>query len=239
MFERSNQGYEERGRYAQAFYDNARQTASYKQGGSIEKSKTITINDKEYIAYLAETESEREEGLSEVSEMDPNECMTFIFPESIYAQDCIFTCADMSFDIDIAFVDEEDTIVSVVLGEAGDKEPIIPNCDPSTKIAYVIELNANSGVKVGDEVDLDNEDVSNDEVEELYILGPDGQPQGVIQTNSRIFSRIHTRQLIKKAKKANKTKSDSDYKKLGKLVFDIMHKHSTQEPEYVDSPSGD
>lgn len=199
-----------------------------------ENLKTIEINDKEYRVLVCETDEDRQIGLSQTSELNSDEGCLFLFPTSIQASECVFTCSNMSFDIDIIYV-SDDTVVSVMPGKVGDAE-IIPDCDPEIKIDYVIELNANSGIKVGDEVDIDNEEVLEEEVEKLYILGPDGQPQGIISSGSRIFSRVDSRNLIKKAKKANKTKSDSDYKKLGKLVFNIMHKHDVQEPEYVESP---
>jgi hypothetical protein len=37
--------------------------------------------------------------------------------------------------------------------------------------------------------------------------------------NERIFSRKNTRVLIKKAKKADESKSDNDYKTLGRFIF--------------------
>ena len=38
----------------------------------------------------------------------------------------------------------------------------------------------------------------------------------------RIVSRIETRELIRKAKKANKSKKDLDYKKLGKYMIKVL-----------------
>lgn len=41
----------------------------------------LTINGKEYDVVVATTEEEREKGLQNVSEMDSDEGMLFIFPE--------------------------------------------------------------------------------------------------------------------------------------------------------------
>lgn len=198
------------------------------------ETKQIEINNQPYTAYIADTEELRRQGLENTSEINSDECMLFIFDEPLSSDTVAFTCENMSYDISILFC-SNDEIVDIQCGKAGSQEPIVPNT--SNNIDYVIELLPNDTLSIGDEIDLDPEEVSQEEIEKLYILGSDGQPQGIISSGSRIFSRIDSRNLIKKAKKANKTKSDSDYKKLGKLVFQIMHKHDVQEPEFVESPN--
>ena len=221
---------------ARYFYDKYAGTQSYAEGGNIgsySNTKKININNKEYKTYIASTDEERSTGLSEVESMDDDECMLFIFPEPIPASECIFTCEDMSFDLDIAFINTDDEIVSVMFGKAGDTEPIIPDCNPEELISYVIELNANSNIKVGDELDLDDEDISEEEINKMYILGPDGNPQGTILSGQRIFSRKDTRTLIRWAKKAEKSKKDSDYKRLGKSMFKFLDIQDNNEPEFT------
>ena len=53
----------------------------------------------------------------------------------------------------------------------------------------------------------------------------------------RIVSRKETKVLIRKAKKALDSHSDSDYKSLGKYIFKVFKKQDSREPEYVNSPS--
>jgi len=43
-----------------------------------------------------------------------------------------------------------------------------------------------------------------------------------LEGGERIFSRKNTRTLIRMAKKANETKSDTDYKRLGNKMFSYI-----------------
>jgi hypothetical protein len=43
--------------------------------------------------------------------------------------------------------------------------------------------------------------------------------------------------LLKKAKKANETKDDKDYKALGKYMFKCIKIQDERDPEYVNVPS--
>jgi len=56
----------------------------------------------------------------------------------------------------------------------------------------------------------------------MKIIGSDGNVQGIIQGGERIFSRKNTKVLIRQAKKAYASKSDSDYKRLGKSMFKYL-----------------
>lgn len=74
----------------------------------------------------------------------------------------------------------------------------------------------------------------------MYILGSDGTPQGELQGNERIFSRIHTRSLIKKAKRAyasrrNKREYEALCIALGKNMFKCLQTQSETPAEYVEN----
>lgn len=199
------------------------------------ETKQIEINDKVYTAYIADTEDLRSKGLSNAESIDSNELMLFIFDQPIPAEDVIFTSEDMSFDLDILFLDPECNIVDKQFGKAGSEDPITPtNLAPDMPVAYVIELNANSGVNVGDEVDLEPEEASDEEVDKLYVLDENGNPQYEILAGARIVSRIETRKLIQKAKKARKSKLDKDYKALGKFMFKVLEGQDNRPSEYVE-----
>ena len=71
----------------------------------------------------------------------------------------------------------------------------------------------------------------------MYILGSDGKPQMDLVGGERIISIKETKSLISKAKRANKSKKDSDYKKLGKYIFKILKKQDERKPEYVSGPN--
>lgn len=197
----------------------------------------INISDKIYLVQLAETESEREIGLSKTESLDKDSGMLFIMPENL--TQTAFTMEDMSYDLDLIFINEDDEVYEVQHGVAGSKEPIISYGEEFIK--YVLEVNPNSDIKVGDELEFtdcpDCEEIDEEEVNKMYVIGPDGKPQMELIGGERIFSRDNTKTLIRLAKKANKSKSDADYKKLGRKMFKYLNIQDNRDPEYVDSPN--
>lgn len=193
----------------------------------------INISDKIYLVQLAETEEEREIGLSKTEKLDQDSGMLFVIPEG--QSQVAFTMEDMSYDLDLIFINEDDEVYDVQYGKAGSKDPIISTSTDIVK--YVLEVNSNSGIKVGDELEFtdcpDCEEVDEEEVNKMYVIGPDGQPQMELLGGERIFSRENTKTLIKLAKRANKSKLDSDYKKLGRKIFKYIDIQNNNEPEYV------
>lgn len=200
------------------------------------KKLIIEIADKEYKVLVAETEEEREQGLSDIESMDDDEGMLFVMPEG--QGQVIFNTVEMEFDIDLIFIDQNDEVYNVVLGQAHSEEPIISTPEGENgRTKYVLEVNANSGIQVGDELDIDEDDISEEEISKMYILGSDGKPQMDLVGGERIISRRETKEIIRKAKKANKTKQDKDYKKLGKYIFNVFKGQDERPNEYVQSPS--
>ena len=201
------------------------------------KETIIEIADKKYKVLVAETEEERTQGLSNVESMDDDEGMLFVMPED--QGQVVFNTEEMEFDIDLIFIDQDDEVYNVVLGKAHSSDLIISTPDEEDgRTKYVLEVNANSGIQIGDELDFedDEDDISEEEVDKMYILGSDGKPQMDLVGGERIISRLETKQLIKKAKKANREKTENAYKKLGKYMFKILEKQDNRDPEYVESP---
>lgn len=198
------------------------------------KELIIEIAGKEYKVLVAETEKEREQGLSNIESMDDDEGMLFVMPEG--QRQVIFNTAEMEFDIDLVFIDQNDEVYNVVLGKAHSDDPIISTPEENRRTKYVLEVNANSGIKIGDELDIEDEDEISDDEIKMYILGSDGKPQMDLVGGERIISRIETREIIRKAKKANKSKEDKDYKKLGKYIFKVFEKQDNRPSEYVEAP---
>lgn len=200
------------------------------------KETLINISDKIYLVQIAETEEERTIGLSKTEKLDPDSGMLFVMPEG--QGQVAFTTEDMSYDIDIIFINEDDEVYDVQYGKAGREDLILGTPEGYTK--YVLEVNPNSGIKVGDELEFtdcpDCEETEDDEVDKMYVIGPDGQPQMELLGGERIFSRDNTKTLIKLAKRAKKSKSDSDYKKLGRKMFKYLKIQDGRDPEYVDGP---
>lgn len=201
------------------------------------KEITIQIEDKTYNVQVVESEDEKVQGLSNTEEL-PLDGMLFDYSSDPQSE-LTFNTIDMNYPIDIIFINSNYEVTAVELGEPKSDEIIECIADEDESIIYVLETNANSGIKVGDEFEIEDEDVDEEEVSKMYIIGSDGNPQFELVGGERIFSRIHTRKLIKLAKRANKSKKDSDYKKLGKTLFNIIEIQNTQEPEYVDGPEKD
>lgn len=201
------------------------------------KETIIEIADKKYKVLVAETEEERTQGLSNVESMDDDEGMLFILPEG--EKQALFNTEEMEFDIDLVFINQDDEVYNVVLGKAHSSEVIVSEpSNPEDITKYVLEVNSNSGIQIGDELDFENgeDDISEEEIDKMYILGSDGKPQMDLVGGERIVSRLETRQLIKKAKKANKEKTENAYKKLGKYMFKILERQNERPAEYVSGP---
>lgn len=201
------------------------------------KEITIQIEDKTYNVQVVESEDEKVQGLSNTEEL-PLDGMLFDYSSDPQSE-LTFNTIDMNYPIDIIFINSNYEVTAVELGEPKSDEIIECIADEDESIIYVLETNANSGIKVGDEFEIEDEDVDEEEVSKMYIIGSDGNPQFELVGGERIFSRIHTKKLIKLAKRANKSKKDSDYKKLGKTLFKFIEIQNTQEPEYVDGPGQD
>lgn len=206
----------------------------------------VQIGNKIYNLLVAETEEEKIEGLNNVEELPENEGMLFDYSDNPL-EIAEFTMENCEIPLDIIFVNQDGIVISVKKGEPFATEPIV---EDSEFVSCVIEVNQNSGIKSGDKTDLfseikeNEEDVEDDDDDDAYpdlkvnhlvIFGSDGQPQGFLQGNERIFSRKSTRVIIRKAKKAYMTKDDKDYKALGRYIFNEMDAQDNRPAEYVDN----
>lgn len=200
---------------------------SSKQGGNLDKDyKHIKIRNKKYYIEIAESEEEKSIGLSDRESLPENEGMLFIIKDDEKDEkDLIwFTMEDTSFPLDIIFIDDDLEVTQVSKGKPMSTEPIYGEGD------YVLELNINSGVKVGDEIEF----VTDKEVnKKMLVLDSSGEVQMKLEGGERIMSINNTKTLIKFAKKASSTGKDNDYKTLGKRVFKFLETQNNAEPEYV------
>lgn len=186
------------------------------------KKITIEIEETPYQVLVADTDETRERGLMGVKNIPNKKGMLFKWDSpghrEFWQKNCIIPMLQ-------AFLNEDMEVVKVLK-----REPLDETLIGFDGIQYVLELNANEDIKEGDEVNIPSED------NKMLVLGSDGKPQYELKGGERIYSRVHTKNLIKWAKKANESKSDSDYKHLGKLMFKYILKQNTQKPEYVESP---
>lgn len=183
---------------------------------------TIKIGGNEYDIYIAKTEEQKSRGLQNFASLPKDEGMLFVINES-NPIDTFFHMHNVPFPLDLIFMDEDFKVLDVKRGE--------PEQDRiEGKASYVLEINADSGVKEGDEADLDDEDTNY----VMQMLAPDGSVQFELEGGERIFSRVSTKKFIRKALKAEISKEDKDYKALGKLVFKELKAQDNREPEYVE-----
>lgn len=183
---------------------------------------TIHIGDKEYNVKEAHTEEEKRKGLQEVTELPKNEGMLFFFDEP---QEVSMWMQNTLIPLDIIFINEDDEVIKVVQGIPNNETPIVVQ-----DTLYVLEVNVNSGIKEGDELDIE------DDGPIMKVLAQDGTSQMDLWGGERIISRRETKVLIRKAKKADKTKSENDLRALGRYMFKCIKGQDERPAEYVKSP---
>lgn len=188
---------------------------------------TIKLAGQEYDIFIAKSEEQKKQGLQNFKSLPPDEGMLFVINEENPVE-TFFHMHNVPFPLDLIFMDDEFKVLDVKRGNPEDDRI-------EGKASYVLEINANSGVKEGDEAELDD-DESHDYV--MKVLSPDGTTQMNLEGGERIVSRRETLVLIKKALKANNSKEDKDYKALGKYIFKVLKGQDSRKPEYIESPKG-
>ena len=186
----------------------------------------ITIGNKSYQVSLAETEEEQMKGLQGVHTLPEDEGVLFVFEEP---GEVGFWMKDTLIPLDIIYINDDDEVIAVEQGAPGD-ETILEHPD----VKYVLEVNKDSGIKIGDELDIEDEENSESEIIGMYVIGPKGGIQMEVDGKERIFSIEHTKTIIRLSKKAYKSKLDSDYIKLGKKIFKYIEKQDNQADDFVE-----
>lgn len=182
----------------------------------------IRIGNKEYKVQEAHTEEEKEKGLQGISSLPEDQGMLFFFEEP---QEVSMWMKDTLIPLDIIFINEDNEVIKVAQGEPNDETPIV-----AQDTLYVLEVNKNSGVKEGDELEIQTEGPV------MKVLAQDGSSQMNLWGGERIFSRKNTVVLIRKAKKAALTNSDKDIKALGRYMFKCIKGQDERPNEYVKNP---
>lgn len=206
-----------------------------KEGGSTpEPDEEITIGDKKYQVCIADTEKERRIGLSKCKHLPEDGGMLFVFDSPVRQY---FTMKETSIDLDIIFIDEEGVVISVESVKAHSEDPVV--CE--REYQYVLELNINSGVQVGDELDQEDLDFTDEEKEQvkkskMLVLNSEGDVQMKLVGGERLCSMIFTRRLIKQALKAYKTENDVDYRRVGRMIFKEFDAQDSRPSQYVEKP---
>ena len=186
---------------------------------------TIKLGGQEYDIFIAKSEEQKKQGLQHFKSLPKDEGMLFVINESSPVE-TLFHMHNVAFPLDMIFMDDEFKVLDVKRGN--------PEDDKIEGVAsYVLEVNADSGIKVGDEADIEDEE---DEEYVMKVLSPDGTVQMHLEGGERIVSRKETVVLIKKALKAASSKEDKDYKALGKYIFKVLKGQDERPAEYVDAP---
>ena len=186
---------------------------------------TIKLGGQEYDIFIAKSEEQKQKGLQHFKSLPKDEGMLFVINESNPVE-TFFHMHNVPFPLDMIFMDDEFKVIDVKRGN--------PEDDKIEGIAsYVLEVNADSGIKVGDEADIEDEE---DEEYVMKVLYPDGTVQMHLVGGERIVSRKETVVLIKKELKAASSKEDKDYKALGKYIFKVLKGQNERPAEYVDAP---
>lgn len=184
----------------------------------------IIIGDKQYKVKEATSNEEKAKGLQGITELPEDEGMLFYFDPP---EDVQFWMKDVDIPLDIVFINDDEEVIKVQEGTPNDKTLI-----EAENVAYVLEVNANSGIQVGDELNIDEKEKG----PVMKVLAQDGSDQYELWGGERIISRRETKILIKKAKKAQLSSKESDYKSLGKYIFKVIDRQDHRDPEYVQAP---
>lgn len=189
----------------------------------------ILINNKKYKVKEARTEEEKEKGLQGIKELPKDKGMLFFFDPP---EPCWFWMKDTEIPLDIIFIDEDQEVIKVAKGKPNSEEHITCN----EAVAYVLEVNQDSGIKEGDELDFTEE-----KLPVMKVLAQDGSTQMELWGGERIFRRPFTKQLIKIVKQSQELQGDPEkldnlYRRLGRKMFKEIKAQDTRPAEYVQTP---
>ena len=196
----------------------------------LERMLDIEIGGKEYSVQEAKTKEELLKGLSGVTSLPKDQGMLFYFGEP---QEVSMWMKDTEIPLDIVFINEDLQVTKVHTGQPED-ETLISQSDTM----YVLEVNANSGIKEGDILEFDEDD---EDAPVMWVLAQDQSKQMPLWGGERIISRRETKVIVSKAKKIEEVKKDqkayeSKCKNLGKYVFKVFRGQDNRPAEYVKSP---
>lgn len=202
------------------------------KGKTITPTESIIVGDKEYDVAVADTPELRKKGLEPYSYLRDGEGMLFIFDEETTDY---FTMKNCAIDLDIVFIDSEGEVIQVSSVKAYDSKPV--TCEEPYQ--FVLEVNINSGIEAEDELEQEDDDLSEEEKQfavqknKMLVLDANGDVQMKLSGGERIFSRICTRKMIKAAIQAYREDTDIAYRKVGRLVLKELDSQDQREPQYT------
>ena len=189
----------------------------------------VNIGKKTYNCQVAKNDEDRKKGLMGVEHLAPDEGMLFVWDKEDTRE---MWMKDTLIPLDQIAINDDDEVVLVYQAQPKDETLV-----PFMNAKYILEVNQGSGIVEGDDFDIDDSEDLNKYT--MKVLAPDGTTQMFLQGGERIFSRINTRTLIRKAKRAYEHKEDNFdryCKALGKYMFKCIKTQDNREPEYVQAP---
>lgn len=194
------------------------------------KKVVVNIGKRTYNCQVAENEEDRKKGLMGVEHLPDDEGMLFVWDSEGTRE---MWMKDTLIPLDQIAINDNDEVVLVYQAQPKNETLV-----PFMNAKYILEVNQGSGIVEGDDFDIDDSEDLNKYT--MKVLAPDGTTQMFLQGGERIFSRINTRTLIRKAKRAYEHKED-DFerycKALGKYMFKCIKTQDNNEPEYVQTPA--
>ena len=195
------------------------------------EQKFVNIGDKTYKCKIAKSEEDKRQGLMHIDNLPPDEGMLFVWDSEDTRQ---MWMKNTLIPLDMIAINDDDEVIMVYPASPKD-ETLIPFM--STK--YILEVNQNSGIKIGDDFEIDDSDDLDKYV--MKVIGSDGGTQFLLQGGERIVSRKETRVLIRKAKKAELVKNDEVAfnricRSLGKYMFKVLYGQDHRDAQYVQVP---
>ena len=195
------------------------------------EQKFVNIGDKTYKCKIAKSEEDKRQGLMHVENLPPDEGLLFVWDSEDTRQ---MWMKNTLIPLDMIAINDDDEVIMVYPARPKD-ETLIPFM--GTK--YILEVNQDSGIKIGDDFEIDDSDDLDKYV--MKVIGSDGGTQFLLQGGERIVSRKETRVLIRKAKKAESVKNDEAAfnricRSLGKYMFKVLYGQDHRDAQYVQVP---
>ena len=195
------------------------------------EQKFINIGDKTYKCKIAKSEEDKRQGLMYVENLPPDEGMLFVWDSEDTRQ---MWMKNTLIPLDMIAINDDDEVIMVYPARPKDETLI-----PFMNTKYILEVNQNSGIKIGDDFEIDDSDDLDKYV--MKVIGSDGGTQFLLQGGERIVSRKETRVLIRKAKKAESVKNDEATfnricRSLGKYMFKVLYGQDHRDAQYVQVP---
>lgn len=195
----------------------------------------LRIGDDIFQVKKATTPSSRKKGLKGVKSMPKDAGLLLVLEEPKVVP---ITMEGVKFDLDLVFI-----LDNVVVGI---KTAPVGSADTSSDVEVdsVLELNAGVAetlvvgedvVTVGSKKDDGKIETPEEFGEGMHVLDEDGNLQVSIKGDERVYSRIHTKQLVEAAVKAYESKDDKDYKKVGRAMVRMIDKQDTQKEQYSEN----